>query len=99
MPEKYVVILEIDTGYIQCVAICDTAEEAYGHALLAVSDDVDEEKYYLTIPQEREGENGYMIECRSKDDNSVYHWCTVLFYEPEDQKGEQNEQKGRYSTP
>lgn len=79
-PKKYVVIMEIDTGYMDCIAICDKASEAYGEAYLALCDGLEEDSYYITFPEKREGENGYIIECRDKTDNKVLHWCTVLFY-------------------
>ena len=79
-PKKYVVIYESDTGYMDCVAICDKSSEAYGEAYLALCDGLEEDSYYITFPEQREGENGYIMECRDKNDNKVLHWCTVLFY-------------------
>ena len=80
---KYVVVLEIDTGYIDCIHICDNVKEAYGAAYLELSADLDSEKYYITLPERREGDNGFIMEARCKDDDSVYHWATVLFYRDE----------------
>lgn len=82
-PKKYVVIYESDTGYMDCIAICDKLAEAYGEAYLALCDGLDEDSYYITFPERREGENGYIIECRDKKDNKVLNWCTVLFYRGE----------------
>ena len=82
-PRKYVVTYENDTGYMDCIAICDKSAEAYGEAYLALSDGLDEDSYYITLPEKREGENGYVIECRDKKDNKVLNWCTVLFYREE----------------
>lgn len=79
-PKKYVVIYEADTGYMDCIAICDKSAEAYGEAYLALCDGLDEDNYYITLADKREGENGYIIECRDKKDNKLLHWCTVLFY-------------------
>lgn len=81
MPKKYVVIFESDTGYMDCVAICDKSEEAYGHAYLTLSEGLDEGSYYLTLPEYREGENGMIVECREKGTDKLMHWCTVLFYD------------------
>ena len=82
-PKKYVVIYEIDTEYMDCIAICDNAEEAYGHAYLQLGDGLDEGAYYITLPESREGDNGYIIECRDKADDKLIAWCTVLFYREE----------------
>lgn len=82
-PKKYVVIYESDTGYMDCVAICDKSSEAYGEAYLALCDGLEEDSYYITLPEQREGENGYIMECRDKADNKLLHWCTVLFYRDE----------------
>lgn len=82
-PTKYVVILETDSGYMDCIGIYDTAEEAYGKAYLELSDGI-EDGAYITLPEYREGENGMVIECRNKSENKVVHWCTVLFYREED---------------
>lgn len=82
-PKKYVVIYESDTGYMNCVAICDKSSEAYGEAYLALCDGLEEDSYYITLPEQREGENGYILECRDKADNKLLHWCTVLFYREE----------------
>lgn len=79
-PKKYVVIYEIDTGYMDCIAICDKAEEAYGHAYLQLGDGLEEGSYYITLPERREGDNGYIIERRDKADDKLMAWCTVLFY-------------------
>lgn len=79
-PKKYVVIYEIDTGYMECIAICDNAEEAYGHAYLQLGEGLEESTYYITLPERREGDNGYIIECRDKADDKLMAWCTVLFY-------------------
>lgn len=79
-PGKCVVIYENDTGYMDCIAICDTAAEAYGEAYLALSDGLDAGEYYMTVPENREGDNGYIIECREKKTEKIYAWATVLFY-------------------
>lgn len=87
-PSKYVVILESDSGYMDCIAICDKAEEAYGEAFLALVDGI-EEGAYISLPDDREGENGIIIELRRKEDDKVLHWATVLFYRPEEQEDEE----------
>lgn len=82
-PEKYVVILELDTGYMDCIAICDKANEAYGEAYLALSDGLDVNSYYITLPERREGENGYVMEVVDKETQRITQWVTVLFYKPD----------------
>lgn len=82
---KYVVVIEIpDSGYIDCIAICDTIEEAFGRAYLELCDECDQKKYYVTILEQMEGENGFCMECRCKDDDSVYHSASVLMYRQEE---------------
>ncbi len=86
-PEKYIVIYEMDNGYMDCVGICDTAAEAYGKAYLALCEGLVSDAYYITLPDMREGDNGCVLECRNKSDGRVLHWATVLFYygdEPEE---------------
>lgn len=84
---KYVVLLEIPaSGYIDCIAICDSIDEAFGHAYLNLCEDRDEEKYYITIPVQTEGENGFVMECRCKDDDSIYEAATVVIYRQEDKE-------------
>lgn len=82
MSKKYVVILESDTGYMDCVAICDKTEEAYGYAYLSLVCAI-EEKCYVTLPDNREGDNGLVIELRRREDDKVLWWATILIYEPE----------------
>lgn len=83
-PNKYVVIYENDTGYMDCVAICDKASEAYGEAYLSLIDGLDENHYYVSIADKREGENGYIIEMVDKDTGKVWAWATILFYRNEE---------------
>lgn len=82
MPDRYVVVLEIpSTGYVDCVAICDTAERAYGEAYLALCGDMmNEENCYITLPADREGENGMVMELVNRQTGEVYQTATVLFY-------------------
>lgn len=86
MPEKYVVIYETDMGYMDCIAICDTAEEAYGEAYLALCDDLDEQAHYITLAENREGDNGMIMEVRAKADDKIWAWCTILFKYRRDEK-------------
>ena len=81
---KYVVVFEIpDTGYMDCIAVCDTAAEAYGHAYLELIDGLEEDAYYISLADKREGENGYVIECVNKETGVVLSIATVLFYKSE----------------
>ena len=84
---KYVVILEMDNGYIDCIAVCDKASEAYGEAYLALCDDLDDEQYCITPPAYREGENGFIMELKEKKTGKVEQWATVLFYKQEKEDG------------
>lgn len=97
---KYVVIQELpEGGYMDCVAICDTAVEAYGHAysclcglcggLLADGfryEDIRDKR--ITMADYREGENG-MVMCREDlKTGEIEEIMTVLFYEDESQADE-----------
>lgn len=94
MSNKYVVIFENDTTYMDCLAICDKAAEAYGEAYLALCDDAEDDKY-ITIPERREGDNGFIIQLRNKKDDKVLEWVTVLFYESNNENKEYIEGKWR----
>lgn len=59
---NYVVILTSDTGYIQCVGVCETYAEAIGRAYASVSDGYDDSSlFHVTIPIKTEGEQGWGI--------------------------------------
>lgn len=78
---KYVVILEIpDTGYIDCIAICNNAEEAYGEAYLNLVDDIGD-NFYITPPRDAEGNNGFIIDCIERSTGNTYESATVLFFD------------------
>ncbi len=81
-PSKYVVLYETDSGYMDCVAICDKSAEAYGEAYLALIDGLDEDSYYVTLPVYREGENGFVIHAVDKVTQKILSWITILFYRP-----------------
>ena len=83
-PDKYVVILELDGGYMDCIAICDTSAEAYGKAYLALSDCESPDDYYITLPEYREGENGMIISRKSRKTGKEDLFVTVLFYREEE---------------
>ena len=76
--KQYVVILELDTGYMDCLAVCDNAEQAYGEAYLALVDDLEPKDYYISLPEPREGDNGFVIETLEKETGKVYQTVTVL---------------------
>lgn len=83
-PKKFIVIFELPGGYMDCAGIYNTAEQAYGEAYLRLIDNLEEdEKYYITLPEAREGENGYIIECRNQNTNKVEQMVTILFYDYE----------------
>ena len=84
--KQFVVILELDTGYMDCVAVCNTAEEAYGEAYLALADNLEPDDYYITLPERREGDNGFVIETVEKKTGKVFQTVTVLIHEKEDSK-------------
>lgn len=83
-PDKYVVILEIDGGYMDCIAVCDTAAEAYGEAYLALCDGVKPGEYIITVPDDREGENGLIISRRNSKTCEEDMYVTILFYRKEE---------------
>lgn len=89
LSSKFVVIFEIDTGYMECIALCDNAEEAYGHAYLRLQYDMNSDDYYLTMADRREGENGFIMECINKKTQKAEQWCTVLFFENEESEAEE----------
>lgn len=84
--KKFVVILELDTGYMDCVAVCDTAEEAYGEAYLTLVDGLEPDDYYITLPEHREGDNGFVLETVEKKTGKIFQTVTVLIHEKEDSK-------------
>ncbi len=84
--KQFVVILELDTGYMDCVAVCNTAEEAYGEAYLALADGLEPDDYYITLPEHREGDNGFVIETVEKKTGKVYQTVTVLIREIEQEE-------------
>lgn len=78
--KKCVVIYEDDTGYADCVAICDKPAEAYGEAYLYLCDDIDD-PYYIMAPEKGEGGEGYVIYRKRQEDGKIIDWCKVLFYQ------------------
>lgn len=83
-PSKYVVVLEIpDNGYIDCIGIYDNAEQAYGDAYLSLCEGLDPNLYYITFPQDREGENGCFLSAVNKNTEKEELTATVLFYREE----------------
>ena len=79
---KYVVVQEIPgSDFMDCVAICDSEEQAFGEAYLCMSDGVNPEDYYLTIPEDREGEQGAVISRVFRDTEDTDLIVTVLYYE------------------
>lgn len=87
LPNKYVVIMEIPSnGYIDCIGIYDNAEQAYGEAYLSLCDGLDSKEYYITFPEDREGENGCCISVVNKQTLKDELVATVLFYREERQK-------------
>lgn len=75
---KYVVVFELDGGYMDCVAVCDSMTEAYGYAFCALVDGFDSD-VYVTLPNNREGDNGIVIELKDKTTDEVLQWVTMLF--------------------
>ena len=86
MTKQFVVILELDTGYMDCLAVCDNAEQAYGEAYLALVDGLDPKDYYISLPEPREGDNGFMIETVEKKTGEIYQTVTVLIREIEQEE-------------
>lgn len=77
---KYCVIAELDNGYMDCVAICESEAEAYGKAYLCLVDGLDEDKYRISLPNAREGDNGVIIECADTETGKAVQWVTILRY-------------------
>lgn len=84
--KQFVVILELDTGYMDCIAVCDNAEQAYGEAYLALVDGLEPDDYYISLPESREGDNGFVIDTVEKKTGKVFQTVTVLIHEKEDAK-------------
>lgn len=87
--KKYVVIEELNGGYMDCVAVCDSDAEAYGKAYLALTKGLDPDAYYVTLPHPREGGNGYVIEVKNRKDKAVLNWATILYYDPNEEINEE----------
>lgn len=75
---KYVVVFELDGGYMDCVAVCDNITEAYGYAFCALVEGVDSGAY-VALPDSREGNNGVLMELKDKTTDEVLQWVTILF--------------------
>ena len=86
MAKQFVVILELDTGYMDCIAVCGNAEQAYGEAYFALVDGLEPDDYYITLPESREGDNGFVIETVEKKTGKVYQTVTVLIREMEQEE-------------
>lgn len=84
--KQFVVILELDTGYMDCLAVCDNAEQAYGEAYLALVDGLEPDDYYISLPEPREGDNGFVIETVEKKTGKTYQTVTVLIREIEQEE-------------
>ncbi len=87
-PSRYVVVLELPTGYMDCVGIYENAEQAYGEAYLSLCEELNEDSYYITSICDREGENGCCLSRVNKDTGAEEMTATVLFYRKADMKGE-----------
>ena len=95
MAVKYVVIHEItETGFMDCVGIYDDEMAAYGKAYTTLNDEAFnltgnyDDKYYISTLAPREGDSGYVMALIEKATDYVMDNVTVLFYEPENEKGE-----------
>ena len=80
MKPKYVVIVEADSGYMECAGVCDSYEEACGRAYLSLIDGLKQEAYTVSLPEPREGENGDVIEVIDKETGKAVFSATVLVY-------------------
>ena len=72
---------------MDCIAVCDTAAEAYGEAYLALSDgilDSDSKNYSISLPEDREGENGMIISRKNTKTGEEDLFVTILFYRKEE---------------
>ena len=82
MSEKYVVVHEFpDTGYMEYKGVCDNKEQAYGMAYFARVNGLEADEYYITLSEDRMGENGKIFDIRLKENGTVYAYVTVLYAE------------------
>lgn len=74
---KFVAIIECASGYMEGVGIYDTMGEAFGSAYLKLTEDADDEDN-VSAPCNNEGETGWVMELRKKDEPKVVEWATIL---------------------
>ena len=78
---KHVVILEFPNGYIDCIAIEEDEDKAFGKAFKALYADIDTDDCYITIPDNTEGENGIIIYCKNRVTGELISYCTILYFD------------------
>lgn len=84
MGKKYVVIVEGNDGYMDCVGIEDSKAAAYGRAYLWLSMDAPSDKLFVTTPETREGERGVVISLIGKETGHSMFSATILTYNEEE---------------
>lgn len=82
---KYAVISTSDSGYVQCIGICDNINEAFGKAYLDLTDGYDDGALFsVTVPERSEGDCGYVINLVERSSGSTV-W-TALILEVKDEQ-------------
>ena len=82
---RYAVISTSDSGYVQCIGICDNINEAFGKAYLDLTDGYDDGALFsVTVPERSEGDCGYVINLVERQSGSTV-W-TALILEVKDEQ-------------
>ena len=82
---RYAVISTSDSGYVQCIGICDNINEAFGKAYLDLTDGYDNGALFsVTVPERSEGDCGYVINLVERQSGSTV-W-TALILEVKDEQ-------------
>ena len=81
---RYAVISTSDSGYVQCIGICDNINEAFGKAYLDLTDGYDDGALFsVTVPERTEGDCGYVINLVDRSGSTVW---TALILEVKDEQ-------------
>jgi len=76
---RYAVIITSDSGYVQCIGICDNINEAFGKAYLDLTDGYDDGALFsVTVPERSEGDCGYVINLVERQSGSTVWTALIL---------------------
>ena len=78
---KHVVILEFPNGYIDCIAIEEDEDKAFGKAFNVLCEDIDTDECYITPPCNTEGDNGVVMHCKNRVTGELISYCTILYFD------------------